>query len=190
MKLYGSTTSPFVRRIRLWLGSTDYEFVNLDIFAGPGREVLKEKNPTLKVPMLEDGEQMVFDSRVIFRYLQHKLNQPAITWDQENQLTLIDSANDSLVQLMILKRSGIARDDELLYFKLQYERMGTLLSELESQVSSGAFNYWNYPAICLYSLVDWASFRELVDFTEYPAIVGFWQQHQSTDFVAQTDPRV
>ena len=72
MKLYGSTTSPYVRRIRLWLNDTDYEFVNMDIFAGPGRALLKEKNPALKVPALEDGEQMVFDSREIFRYLQTK----------------------------------------------------------------------------------------------------------------------
>ena len=41
MKLYGSTTSPYVRRIRLWLNDTDYEFVNMDIFAGPGRALLK-----------------------------------------------------------------------------------------------------------------------------------------------------
>ena len=32
MKLYGSTTSPYVRRIRLFLSGKDYEFINMDIF--------------------------------------------------------------------------------------------------------------------------------------------------------------
>lgn len=32
MKLYGSTTSPYVRRIRIVLFSTEHEFLNLQIF--------------------------------------------------------------------------------------------------------------------------------------------------------------
>ena len=53
MKLYGSTTSPFVRRIRIVLASIDHEFLNLQIFSGADRELLASRNPTLKVPCLE-----------------------------------------------------------------------------------------------------------------------------------------
>ena len=86
MKLYGSTTSPFVRRIRIVLANTEHEFINLNIFEGEGRDILASKNPTLKVPCLEDDGQMIFDSRVIYSYLLAKLDLPPLSWDQENQL--------------------------------------------------------------------------------------------------------
>lgn len=190
MKLYGSTTSPYVRRIRLWLRDTDYEFVNMDIFAGPGRALLKEKNPALKVPALEDNEQMVFDSRVIFRYLQDKSGAKPLSWQQENQLTMIDAANDSFVQLMMLKRSGIEQNPDLLFFRLQLERIETLLRVLNTDAEKGEFSEWDYPAICLFCLIDWVSFRELWDFSGYPALFALWQQHQDNTGVKATDPRL
>ncbi|HCS83004.1 MAG TPA: glutathione S-transferase, partial [Alteromonas macleodii] len=45
MKLYGSTTSPYVRRIRIVLASTEHEFLNLQIFSGEDRELLASRNP-------------------------------------------------------------------------------------------------------------------------------------------------
>ena len=69
MELYGSNTSPYVRRLQIWLANDEYEFVELDIMSEEGHQILKAKNPTLKVPMLYDGEQPIYDSRVIFRYL-------------------------------------------------------------------------------------------------------------------------
>ena len=72
MKLIGSTTSPYVRRIRLLLSDEPYEFINLDIY-GEGRDELRRTNPTLKIPVLIDGDQELYDSRVIARYLGQKL---------------------------------------------------------------------------------------------------------------------
>ena len=190
MKLYGSTTSPYVRRIRLWLNDTDYEFVNMDIFAGPGRALLKEKNPALKVPALEDGEQMVFDSRVIFRYLQTKSSAAPLTWEQENLLTLIDAANDSFVQLMMLKRSGVEQDRELLFFRLQLERIETALTTLNTHAEQGDFSQWDYPTICLFCLIDWVSFRELWGFAAYPALQALWKTYQDDSIIKATDPRI
>ena len=100
MKLIGSTTSPYVRRIRLLLDDSDYEFVNLDIYC-QGRDELRRNNPALKIPMLIDDNQEVYDSRVIARYLSEKQGMVPLTWDQENQLTLIDAANDSAVILLL-----------------------------------------------------------------------------------------
>ncbi|GGF73488.1 glutathione S-transferase family protein [Alteromonas lipolytica] len=190
MKLYGSTTSPYVRRIRLLLAGKDYEFINMDIFAGPGRELLRVKNPALKVPMLEDGDLLIYDSRVIFRFLNEKLAMAPLTWAQENSLTLIDAANDTFVQLMMLKRSDIANQPDKLFFKLNNERVDTLLQTLNKGIEAGDFARWEYPAICLFCLIDWVIFRELADFAAYPELQAFWQQHQQEADVAITDPRV
>lgn len=70
MKLIGSTTSPFVRKVRVVLAEKklDYQFVEENpweeaLFPGTG-------NPLGKVPRLEmDGTEAMFDSRVIVEYL-------------------------------------------------------------------------------------------------------------------------
>ena len=56
MKLIGSNTSPYVRRLRLWLEGINYEFAALNIFEGEGRDTLKSHNPALRVPMLINGD--------------------------------------------------------------------------------------------------------------------------------------
>ena len=189
LKLYGSTTSPYVRRIRMWLSNVDHEFINLQIFEGKDRELLASHNPTLKIPMLQDGEQMLFDSRVIFRYLTDKMDYPLLSWQQENQLTLIDAANDSLVQLLILKRSEFDTGADKLYFNLQRERVNATLSHLDELVAKGHFNDWHYPSICLFSLVDWIQFREMHDLAGFDQLLAFHADNVSRIEVTATDPR-
>lgn len=189
MKLYGSTTSPYVRRIRIVLAQTPHEFIDLQIFGGKDRELLASRNPTLKVPCLEDEGEMIFDSRVIHSYLSEKLNLDPLTWEEENLLTLIDAANDSFVQLLILQRSEFDINDEKLYFRLQNERIEAVLSTLEAQLLEGGFSGWSYPEICLYTMVDWCIFRELHDFASYPTLLDFHEKHQERIELTATDPR-
>ncbi|PXX93358.1 glutathione S-transferase [Marinobacter vulgaris] len=188
MKLIGSTTSPYVRRIRLLLADNDYEFVNLDIY-GEGRDELRRHNPALKIPMLIDGDQEVYDSRVIARYFSEQQGLSPLTWDQENQLTLIDAANDSAVILLLSSRSGIDTSENLMFFNLQRERIMLTMRTLAAMVDEGLFHEWNYPAICLYSLVDWVDFRGLVDFTGVESLLSFRDHHRDNAVVSRTDPR-
>lgn len=188
MKLLGSTTSPYVRRIRLLLGDKDYEFVNLDIY-GENRDQLRRSNPALKIPMLVDGDLEIFDSRVIARYLSEKQNLPALSWHQENQLTIIDAANDSAVILLLSKRSGIDTESGAMFYELQKERIMTTFRTLAAMVDAGEFETWNYPAICLYCLVDWVDFRDLVDFAGVESLISFRDRMQSQPYVEATDPR-
>ena len=114
MKLYGSLTSPYVRRLRAFALEEDinFEFINLNIFSEKDRETLVKLNPTRKIPMLVDGEQVVFDSNVIYRYLTEKRNQKPLAWSEENFLTLINSANDSLVEVLLCQRSGFDTQED------------------------------------------------------------------------------
>lgn len=189
IKLYGSTTSPYVRRIRMLLASVEHEFVNMQIFSGADREQLMAKNPILKVPMLEDGDEIIFDSRVIFRYLSEKYALPAITWRQENLMSVIDAINDSLVQLFLLKRSDIESTDDKLFFKLQNERISESFACLDEAAKQKEFEHWDYPSICLYCLLDWAMFRQLADMSEYEALLEFQAEHKERIEATATDPR-
>ena len=189
MKLIGSTTSPYVRRIRLLLAERPYDFVNLDIY-GAGRDELRRQNPALKIPMLIDGGQTVYDSRVIFRYLTAKLGLPSLDWDQENQLTLIDAANDSFVTLLLSKRSGLDVEQDAMFYRLQWERVEKTLNALAEMARDGDFDDWNYPAMCLYCLVDWLDFRELLSGEARDTLLAFRDRHRQRDVVKTTDPRL
>ncbi|MFT4241087.1 MAG: glutathione S-transferase N-terminal domain-containing protein [Acidovorax sp.] len=70
MKLIGSTTSPYVRKVRVVMAEKklDYQFVQEDVWSqGTG---IAASNPLGKVPCLVmEGGEAVFDSRVIVEYL-------------------------------------------------------------------------------------------------------------------------
>ncbi|MFZ4287271.1 glutathione S-transferase N-terminal domain-containing protein [Variovorax sp. HJSM1_2] len=70
MKLIGSLSSPYVRKVRVVMAEKklDYQFVQDDVWSG--NTVISESNPLGKVPCLvmEAGEA-IFDSRVIVEYL-------------------------------------------------------------------------------------------------------------------------
>jgi glutathione S-transferase len=190
MQLFGSQTSPYVRRIRLLLADTDFEFINMNIFEETDRQTLAAMNPTLRIPMIVVNEQVIFDSSVIYRYLTQKTAAAPLSWYQENQLTVINAVNDSLVMLFQCSRSGFDTNDDKLFFNLQRERVATSMFVLEQQAKNGEFANWNYIAIALYCLLDWTVFRQLMELDDYPALLAFLQQNLQQPLVSETDPRL
>ena len=70
MKLIGSPTSPFVRKVRIVMAEKklDYQHVHEDVWATDSK--IADSNPLGKVPCLVmEGGEAVFDSRVIVEYL-------------------------------------------------------------------------------------------------------------------------
>jgi glutathione S-transferase len=69
MKLIGSLTSPYVRKVRVVMAEKklDFQLVLEDVW---GRDDILKSNPLGKVPCLVmEGGEAVFDSRVIVEYL-------------------------------------------------------------------------------------------------------------------------
>jgi glutathione S-transferase len=70
MKLIGSVSSPYVRKVRIVMAEKklDYEFVQEDVWAADSS--IGQSNPLGKVPCLVmEGGEALFDSRVIVEYL-------------------------------------------------------------------------------------------------------------------------
>jgi glutathione S-transferase len=70
MKLIGSATSPYVRKVRIVMAEKklDYQFVLEDVWAED--TTISNSSPLGKVPcLIMDGGEAVFDSRVIVEYL-------------------------------------------------------------------------------------------------------------------------
>ena len=70
MKLLGSTSSPYVRKVRVVLAEKklDVEFVPEDVWSAD--TTIAESNPLGKIPcLIMEGAEALFDSRVIVEYL-------------------------------------------------------------------------------------------------------------------------
>jgi len=70
MKLIGSTTSPYVRKVRIVMAEKklDYQFVIEDVWSADTN--ISASNPLGKVPCLVmEGGEALFDSRVIVEYV-------------------------------------------------------------------------------------------------------------------------
>ena len=115
MKLIGSLTSPYVRKVRVVMAEKKLDFQLVLEDPWNADEVLKA-NPLGKVPCLVmEGGEAVFDSRVIVEYLDTlspvgKLIPPSgrervevRTWE-----ALSDGVLDAAVQLRAWNRSGPA----------------------------------------------------------------------------------
>lgn len=72
MKLIGSNSSPYVRKVRITMAEKklDYQYVTENVWAQETR--INESNPLGKVPCLVmEGAEALFDSRVIVEYLEN-----------------------------------------------------------------------------------------------------------------------
>jgi glutathione S-transferase len=70
MKLIGSNTSPYVRKVRVVLAEKKLEYTLLQDDVWAAQTNISESNPLGKVPcLIMEGAEALFDSRVIVEYL-------------------------------------------------------------------------------------------------------------------------
>lgn len=189
MILYGSQTSPFVRRLRLLLPENSYEFRKVDIFNSQERQNLLALSPLLKIPILEVEGSVIWDSRVIFNELCHRGYHPQLDLPQENLLTAISDVSDSLVQRLLSIRSKVDLPKGTPLEVSHRERIENTFKFLSQKIEANAFKQWDFPAMCLYTLLDWTEFRDLADLSPFPLLKDFVLQNKSQPRVGLTDPR-
>jgi glutathione S-transferase len=185
--LYGSKTSPFVRRIRILMDQISHEFKELSIFEEQDASLLKMINPVNQIPVLVDRENTIWDSRVIFNYLNSIHRFQNMDWKDENQLTAIDGALNSGVSLLLMKRSGINISDSLMYVNRQKERIESILDYLKSYIKDEGLQEWNFHSISLYCFLDWANFREIISIENRPECRSFLEQHKTKPSIINTE---
>ena len=81
IKLYEFPLSPFSRKVKMVLyeKSVPFESVFVDLFKGETKtEAYLKLNPFGRVPVLVDGETILFESTVINEYLEEKFSNPPL----------------------------------------------------------------------------------------------------------------
>jgi stringent starvation protein A len=95
LTLYDAARCPYCARVRIVLAEKDipYETVEIDLSDRPGW--LYEKNPSGKVPVLEDDGWVLAESAVIAEYLEERFPEPA--------LLPADPAERALARLLVFR---------------------------------------------------------------------------------------
>ncbi|MEN9581561.1 MAG: hypothetical protein RJA70_4570, partial [Pseudomonadota bacterium] len=174
IRLFGSVTSPYARRVRILLEALGLPFDWVDTMTEEGQRLLRERSPVFKVPILEFEGQLLFDSHAICAFLSHRypdsgVATPLITdLESQNFLSVVDTALDSLIQRFYLLRDGSSPD--LLYAQRQTERAGSAFVYLEARLpilGSGL----DALSLALGTALDWIRLRDAYDLSRHPELL-------------------
>ena len=185
MKLIGSHASPYVRRIRMIMIDHLIEFIPINVFSPEGQEQLAELSPTRRVPVLVDGEVLIWDSMLIHKHITHE----HFDIEFEKDLVLINEANDAALLLYQFKLFGLDNKGDNPLTKIIQQRLDDVLRYFEDMASDEEL-HWNTKGIWLYCLLDWMSFRQIIPWeSDYPALLGFHKGNQDHEEVKSTQPK-
>jgi glutathione S-transferase len=183
--LYGSQTSPFVRRLRLQMEHIPYTYKEVNVFGAEDAKVLNRINPLNQIPVLLSGDQAIWDSRQIFNYLNHMHRLQNLDWDDENRLTAIEGAISSAVTLLLMKRSGIDVGADLMFVQRQRDRIESVLDHLKPFIEQSG-ETWDFHIMSLYCFFDWALFRGIISLEQRPECRRLLELHQNREIVLKT----
>lgn len=196
MKLFGTTTSPFVRRVRIVAAEIGEPVELVDTAPEAGQALLRAASPIWKVPIADvGGGRMIYDSRVIIDWLTTTrgwgaLAPPHDRWREANLVNAIDGALDSIIQLFYLRREQ-APIDNLPYTAKQLGRAAAIFDWLAGQLVAGGTTFGHGLGLAEISLVcalDWMDFRDaypMANHAQLAPLRAAWRERPS---LAQTRP--
>lgn len=180
--LIGSQRSPFARTCRMLMLkhglAFDFQVLNF-VDDAKDAQILAQETPINKVPVLVDGDQKIFDSRVIVSYLAKKHGWPDLTLEEENMVSAIYASIDSSVTLFMLGRGGVDTTKGPFMLR-QRERIPATLEYIMPWVETldpKNPKHWNYPSMALFSYVHWNEVRaKILDLSRYPVVTTFMEK--------------
>src|SRR5688572_990965 len=198
MKLYGTRTSPYVRRVRIVAEMVGAELELVDTSTDEGQTILSTITPIWKVPVLEDGDDnSIFDSAVINEYLIRRYGNRNLRtdsgvgrWRERNLISVIDGALDSGIRLLYMSRDG-ARIEEIAYLQKEQRRIESAMNWIEKQLDGGFFT--DVPRIGLVEIalataLDWLIFRKQYPVDRHGALAAFLEHHSGFPPFVHTRP--
>lgn len=197
MKLLGTTTSPYVRRVRIVAAELGVPCEVVSTASEAGQSALRAATPIRKVPTALFGDEVVFDSHVIIERLvaDHgwgplRPPSPAKRWHEANLCSAIDGALDAGILVFYGERDeGIAPG--CAFLEKQRARVADTLAWVASQLRGGQLGEgggFGLAEVALVSTLDWMRFREVFDPARIDGLDAFSRAHAERPSVAQTYP--
>jgi glutathione S-transferase len=197
MKLHGTTTSPFVRRVRIVATEIGVPFELCTTATDDGQKALRAASPLWKSPAAEIDGQVIFDSLVIVEHLFRTHGYGPLRtaggkqWVREqNLITAADVALESSTYLFQLDREGVDLTSAP-YFTKQRERVASILGWLETQLNGTWLTdepRLGLAEIVLVAALDWLEFRKRYPVESHPGLVAFRAAHADRPSIRSTYP--
>ncbi len=196
MKLYGTTTSPFVRRVQVVATELGEPVERIDTASDAGQAALREITPIRRVPVAVIDGRTLFDSRVIIEWLATTrgygtIAPPRDRWREANLVNAIDAALDAVVQVFYLRRDGIAIDGTP-YANRQLGRADAIFTWLATQLTSDKAGFgpgFGLAELSLICALDWMEFRATYPTERAAALAGVRAAWGDRPSLVATRPR-
>jgi len=194
MKLLGTTTSPYTRKVRILLKALGQAHDLVDTRTDAGAAALAGASPLGKVPVLVvDGEPGALpDSSLITNWLwatrEAELRAAGFRldpndWAERRLQEVVEGALDAAINFRYLRLDGFS---EAGYIAKQRARVDRTLGWLDGRI---AFTRpLGLAALSLGCTVDWIAFRNVVDLAQWPALAAFRDAWQSSGVGAGSEP--
>ncbi|MFO0727345.1 MAG: glutathione S-transferase family protein [Myxococcota bacterium] len=197
MRIFGTTTSPFVRRVRIVAEELGYPVEMVDTNTPDGQAELRRLSPIWKVPAALIGDRVVYDSRAIIDLMfegrgVHPLRRitAATRITELNFLNTVDEGLASAIRLFYVRRDGHDASP-IPYLAKEQDRVRSTMSWAEAQVS-GAYcteeEGFGISEIALISAIGWMRFRQAYPVDDHPKLIAFYKAWEGRASVAHTAP--
>jgi glutathione S-transferase len=205
--IYGTTTSPYVRRVRVVAHELGLAHELIDTSSDAGQAELRRRSPIWKVPAAELDGQLMFDSRVICDVLVARHGGGQLSRVEQigerNLITVVDGALDSLINCFYLARDGVDAEN-VAYLRKQQQRAASALAWIDAQVNDGRLGPpvpiealdgpmgldpgFGLPEIALATAAAWMRFRATYPIERHPGVLACLERCEARASFAATRP--
>ncbi|PRQ05291.1 putative GST-like protein YibF [Enhygromyxa salina] len=198
IRLYGTLTSPYVRRVRVVALELGLSVELVDAASDEGQAAMRAINPLWKVPTVELDGQAIFDSRVINEELIARHGPGPLAphepddLDARNLVTVIDGALDALVNTVYLAKDGVAADAAS-YIAKQHARAADAMAWVDARIDGLSLTRaagFGLAELALCTAVEWMRFRQTYPIERHAAIVRVAEHHAARPSLVATRPPV
>jgi glutathione S-transferase len=204
--LYMSPFSPYTRKVRVMLAEKGLEYRNEKVATDRfPHDYAAKANPCGRVPALDDGGRVLFESNVILDYLLteypetpknapspplvESLVRPDKRWEDSETLAAIETVlNSGLTMLRFGAHSGV--DEDPPYLERERQRVQSILDWLDKRATPDGFvpGWFSVLDLNLVITVQWVDFRKLFDWRGRPNIDKLVAFHQTRPTLPPTHP--
>jgi len=186
LNFYYTMRSPYARKVRILLAELGTPHNPVEITPGSMEdgslfgEDYELQIPSMRVPSIRDGDDIIFESNSVIAYLLQKypVSEPGVVqpplaasmvrsdhqWQDTMVLETIETLLNSAINLTFLKRSGVDVD-EVAYLRREQARCQSCLDWLEAHATTEGFipGLFSIADLNLVCALQWFDDRDVID---------------------------